>query len=78
MMQLAPAAMLVPQLLLWAKLVAFVPVIEIPVMVSAALPVLDKVTGFAALVVPTVWFANANEVGDKPATGEPPPLPNVA
>ncbi len=51
MVQFAPTATLVPQLLVCAKLPAFVPVIEMPVMVSTAVPVFDKVTVWAALVV---------------------------
>jgi len=43
------AATLPPQLLLWPKLALVVT----PVMVSAAVPVLLKVTGCDALVVPT-------------------------
>ena len=54
MVQLEPAATDAPQLLVCAKLLAFVPVIVILVIVSAAVPVLDSVNGFAALVVPTV------------------------
>jgi hypothetical protein len=49
--QFAPAATLVPQLLVWAKLVGFVPVREMLVIVKAAVPVFDNVTGLAALVV---------------------------
>ncbi len=50
----APPARLVPQLLVWAKLEAFAPMIAIPEIVSEALPVLVRVTDWAALVVPTV------------------------
>jgi hypothetical protein len=51
MVQLAPAATDVPQVLLWAKSPALVPVIEMPLIVRAALPVLLRVTPCAALVV---------------------------
>ena len=32
---------------------------------SAALPVLDSAIAWAALVVPTFWFANVKEAGDR-------------
>jgi hypothetical protein len=48
--QLAPAATLVPQVLVPAKS----PDVEIDVMVSAAVPELVSVTVWAALVVPVV------------------------
>lgn len=41
-----------PQLLVWAKLEAFVPVMEMPVMFNRELPELVKLTVWAALVVP--------------------------
>ena len=52
--QEAPAATDVPQLLVCAKSLAFVPVMAMLVIASAAFPVLLKVTTCAALVVPTV------------------------
>ena len=51
MVQFAPMATLVPQVLVCAKLPELVPVIEMPVIVSTALPVFDRVTVWAALVV---------------------------
>src|SRR2546426_433168 len=51
--QLAPAARLVPQLLLRAKSLLFGPVIATPLIFSAWLPVLESVTGWAGLAVPT-------------------------
>ncbi len=42
--QVVPAATLVPQLLVWTKSPLFVPVIVMPLMDSAALPVLASVT----------------------------------
>lgn len=54
--QLAPAANDRPQLLDWAKLLPLVPVIVMPVMPSAALPVLLSLTLCAELVVPTAWL----------------------
>ncbi len=44
MVQFEPAAMDVPQVLVWAKVLAPVPVSMIPEMVSAALPVLLSLT----------------------------------
>jgi hypothetical protein len=49
--QLAPTATLVPQLLVWAKFEAFVELIEILLMVSGAVPIFDSVTVCGALVV---------------------------
>ena len=48
--QLPAAATLVPQLLVWLKSPGFVPVIAMPEMLSAALPVLLRVIAWAALV----------------------------
>ena len=53
MVQLPAAATELPQLLLWAKSPALVPVTAILVTLRAALPELDRVTALAALVVPT-------------------------
>lgn len=49
--QLEPAARLVPHVLVCEKLEAFVPPIAILLIVSAAVPVFDNVTVLAALVV---------------------------
>ena len=65
--QVVPAATEPPQVLLWAKSPLLVPVTAMLLMLSAALPVLDSVIAWAALVVPTFWFANVSEVGDTPA-----------
>jgi len=62
--QLAPAATLVPQLLVWAKSPEFVPATAIPVMLKAALPVLWIVTGCGGLVTPTGSFPSARLVGE--------------
>jgi hypothetical protein len=50
--QLAPTATLVAQLFVWLKSPALVPVTAMPLIESAAVPVLDKVSTLAALVVP--------------------------
>jgi hypothetical protein len=69
--QLPPAATLVPQGLVCEKSVAFGPKIPMPVplMLSAALPVLDSVTVCAAEAVPDACAEKANEPGLKLAIG---------
>jgi hypothetical protein len=52
--QLAPAASDVGQLLVWAKSPAFVPPIAMLATLSEAVPELVSVTVWAALVVPVV------------------------
>ena len=77
--QLFPAGTLVAQLFVWVKS----PVAVILEIVSAALPVLVRVTDCAALLVPTDWLPNVTVVGvvEMPAveTGAssvlPPPPP---
>jgi hypothetical protein len=54
MVQLAPAATLAPQVLVCAKSPGLAPVIVMPLMDSVELPVFDRVTFWAALVVFTV------------------------
>jgi len=51
MVQLAPAITVVPQVLVWEKSPAFVPVIVMPEMVSEAVPALVRVTVCAVLLV---------------------------
>jgi len=63
-----PTATLAPQLLVWPKLA----VVAMPVMASAALPVLLSVTGCDVLVVPTLWLLNVRLAGETPATGAVP------
>jgi len=72
--QLALAARLAGHVLVWVKSAAFAPVMEIPVIVSAALPVFVSVTVWAALVVPTLCDANVKVVGERLATGALVPL----
>jgi hypothetical protein len=45
------------------------------VMLSAALPVLLKVTACGGLVVPTVWLLKVKLVGDKDTAGDPLDVP---
>jgi hypothetical protein len=52
-----------------AKALAFVPPIVTPVIVSAALPVFDNVTGTVAVTVPMVVLGNVMVVGERLPTG---------
>lgn len=63
MVQVAPAAREAPQLLLWPKLLEFVPVTEMLVMVSTAVPGLESVMGRAVAAVPTSVLGNASGFG---------------
>jgi hypothetical protein len=69
---LAPAATELPQVLVWAKSPAVVPVIVILAMLRAALPVLLRVAVWAALVVLTDWRAKVRLVGERLAAGAVP------
>ena len=69
MMQVADAASEAGQLLLCVKLLAFVPVMEMPVMASAALPVLDSVTGTEIALDPTAVLGKAIGFGLRDAAG---------
>src|SRR6266487_2927041 len=55
--QLAPAATLTPQVLVWLKSAALVPVIATLVMDKAALPEFETVIVWTALAVLTSWLA---------------------
>ena len=67
--QVAPAARLAPQVLVWVNCAAFAPVMLMPVMLSTAVPGLDSVTVCAALVVPVVRVPNARVAGLSTACG---------
>lgn len=67
--QLAPAASDVPQALVSAKALTFVPPSVTPVIVSVALPVFDSVTGIAAAVLPMSVLGNVTVAGERLATG---------
>jgi len=71
MVQKFPAATETPQLLVWAKS----PLAATPEMVSAALPVLDRVTVCGALVAPTFVFVNVSVAGERLTTGASCPVP---
>jgi hypothetical protein len=57
------------QLFVCAKSPALVPVMVIPLMVSAALPLFVSVTVCAALVVFIGWLPNGTEVGVRETPG---------
>ena len=65
MVQLTPGATLVPQLLVWAKS----PEAAIEVSVRATCPEFVRVTAWAAVVVPTVCWANVRLVGESVTAG---------
>jgi len=65
----------VPQVLVSVKSLEFVPVMLIEVMLSAALPVLDRVIAWLALAVPTVCEANIRLVGARLTFGAVEALP---
>ena len=70
--QFAPAASVVgsvPQVVVRTKLFAFVPLMAIELIESAALPVLESVTVCAALVVPVAWLAKVRLVAESVAAG---------
>lgn len=52
-----------------AKSVGFVPAIETPVIVIAALPLFVRITVVVALVVPISWLVKATGLGAKVAAG---------
>ena len=66
--QLAFTARLAPQLFDWAKS----PEAAMPLMASAAVPLLVKVTACAGLVVVIAWLPNVRLAGDKLTTGATP------
>ena len=77
MVQPAPAETELPQLLVSAKSLAFVPVIAMLEIVSAVLPVFVNETDDAPLVVPAPWLENVKPVGDSvtvPEAAVPVPL----
>ena len=85
MVQLPAAATELPQVLVWAKSPALVPASAMLVMLSAALPVLFRVTVCAALDDPSGWLLKArlvllretSGVGVRTAAVLPPPPQEV-
>jgi hypothetical protein len=67
MVQLAPAASELPQVLVCAKLLGLVPATLMRVMVNGALPGLERVAVCAELVVPVVWLGKLRDVGESTA-----------
>ena len=62
--QLAPAATLLPQVWVCAKSPGLDPVKLKPVILSVAVPLLVRVTVFGALVVPCFWSPKERELGE--------------
>jgi len=82
--QLAPAATLLPHVFVWVKSAVFVPVRPTLVMFKVALPVLVSVALWAALVVPTFCEPKERLEGDRLTEGAggggeelPPPPPQA-
>ncbi len=65
--QLAPAATELPQLLFWTKSLALVPVKARLVILKVAVPVLVRVTHWDVLVTSTGWLEKARLVGERVA-----------
>jgi hypothetical protein len=86
--QLAPAAMVDPQLVVCAKSPGFVPEISMLEMLTVELPTFVTVLVWAALVVPTAWLPKVTvggltespdvEAGSAMALPAPPPPQDVA
>jgi hypothetical protein len=70
--QLPLAARELPQVLVCAKVPGFIPPIPIELIESGPMPVFNKVTTCAALVVPTTWLPNDTVVGLRDADGATP------
>jgi hypothetical protein len=70
--QFAPAATELPQVLVWAKSLALVPVIATLETYKVPLPLLLKVTVRAVLVVPTAWFPKDRLVDERLTAGAVP------
>jgi len=73
--QLPPAATLVPHVFVWLKSAAFVPETPMLVMANAALPEFESVSVLAALVVFRFWFPKARLKGVSEACGTATPVP---
>src|SRR2546425_2794723 len=71
MVQLAPAARLLPQLLVWKKF----KLATMPAMVRVALPLFISVTAIGRLLVPTVWLPVTVRLGGTSVTTGATPVP---
>ena len=67
--QLAPTATVVPQVLVCEKSPALVPVIEMLLMSRGTLPVLVSVLDIGLLVLPTYWLPNPRLVLERVTAG---------
>jgi hypothetical protein len=67
--QLAPAAMVVPQLFVCEKLFAFAPAIVMAIEERTAFPVFERLATMGDDAVPTVLVGKTREVGDTAAMG---------
>ena len=77
MVQLAFAARLLPQLLVCEKSPGLVPVKLMRAIEAAVVPVLVRVTGAGALVVPTFWSPKFTPMGERVITVPTPPSDTV-
>jgi hypothetical protein len=75
--QLAPPAMLVPQVLVCEKSPAFVPAILMPVKFNCPVPTFVRVTFPGTLVVPTGWLPKDNAFLER-LTAVPTPVNGIA
>ena len=73
--QFAPTATLLPQVLVCAKSPGLVPLIAMLAIVSGPVPELLSVTVWALVVTPTLVSLNETTLGDSPAVGTPAPVP---
>jgi hypothetical protein len=73
--QLPPAATLVPHVFVWLKSAALVPVIAMLLIDKAPEPAFDSVIVRAELVVLTFWFPNARLEGLSETCATPTPVP---
>ena len=65
MVQFAPTAMLVPQLLVCPKSLGLAPVMAMLLIVTAAPVGFESVSVWDALVVPTCWLLNGTVTGER-------------
>jgi hypothetical protein len=78
MVQLAPAARLLPQVEVSLKLVGYAPVSQICVMLKVAVPAFVTVRVRTELAVPSTWLPNVRLAGERPTSGVLAPVPERA